>query len=271
MKQVEIKSKEIPVEDLKKKTALETDTQNVISKPCVVTQDGKPIIIYGRFEEDLTRLSWAVRSVKYSVSTRVSGLKSYSAIFGFSPRSPLVMHNFCSVANMAYTQPEQHKELCDFGKNLAGIYENLAPDVFAKQKEELQKIKPCWVIPETPFTSGIVNKNNPLKYHFDAGNFKGVMSCMVVLRSNCEGGYLSVPELDTRFLLENKTYFLFDGQSLLHGVTPIKLLNQNSYRYSVVYYSLKAMGKCGTFDEELAHARSSRMDLERRRSVKTEA
>jgi hypothetical protein len=116
-----------------------------------------------------------------------------------------------------------------------------------------------------------VNKNNALNYHFDGGNFEGVMSCMVVLRKNLEGGFLSVPEIDARFLLEDRSYFLFDGQKLLHGVTPIKRLNRNAYRYSIVYYAIRNMMKCGTLKQELDHARKGRMEIEKKRITKSAA
>jgi len=119
---------------------------------------------------------------------------------------------------------------------------------------------------ESIFTSGIVNENNPLKYHFDTGNFKDVFSCMVVFKNGVENGFLSLPEYDVGFQLPNNSIFLFDGQGILHGVTPITRQTPESYRYSVVYYSLKRMWQCLEIDEELARIRKKKTSRERARA-----
>ncbi len=260
----------IPEAALLKRTAKENDADIEITEPCIVQVDGKTEIIYAQLE-NVADLSWAVRSINYGQSKRQTGLVSTSRIFGFSPRAPLLGRNACMAASMARAHPGQHEVLCRYGQMLSEMYRAAAPEQFDRQQQELKKILDQWVIPGTVFTSGIVNKNNPLKYHLDRGNFLDVFSCMVVLRKNCEGGYLVVPELNAKFLLSDRSVFLFDGQKWLHGVSQIKMLNDQGYRYSIVYYALRAMCKCGSIEDELDHARGTRMKIERRRvDLKTE-
>ena len=117
------------------------------------------------------------------------------------------------------------------------------------------------------FTSGIVNHNNPLKYHFDSGNYNGVWSAMFAFKRDIEGGHLACPEIDVAFKCSNFSLVMFDGQSILHGVTPIKKMKPDAVRYTVVYYSLKAMWSCDSPSDELERMRSKRQEIELSRKM----
>jgi hypothetical protein len=241
---------------------LEKDCSRLITEPCVVMENGKPIIIYDMFQDAMARLAYAVKTTKYQTSDRVNGLKTTSRIFGFRPRTA-IRNDYCSATSFASQQPEQHAIICEFGQKIAWQYQRRFPEEYQKQLETVQgKIRKEWIIPETPFTSGIVNKNNPLNYHYDAGNFDGVKSCMIVLKKGIQGGHLCVPAYDLRFDLKNGAVLMFDGQSILHGVSKITKADDFSYRYSIVYYSLKNMCNCGSPQEELARIRKMRLERE---------
>jgi hypothetical protein len=118
-------------------------------------------------------------------------------------------------------------------------------------RKKEQRILPEYTITKTPFTSGVVNKENALAYHFDKGNFAGMQSAMIVLCKDIMGGHLVLPEYNVAFKIKNNTLILFDGQNVLHGVSPIKKCNDKGYRYSIVYYSMKELWKCLTQEEEI--------------------
>lgn len=264
MKHIEVSSHPIDEKELNKVSAKFSDTKTLIDSPCVLTKDGKPIIIYSELD-NLKDIEWAVKTIKYMTDTRTDGLKTTSRIFGFKPRNPL-RTNFCSITSMATEFPAQHKIICDTGVRIAEIYKQFGPEKYQDQLDHVKtNVKSDWIIPNTPFTSGVVNKNNPLNYHFDSGNFEGYWSCMVVLRDGVQGGMLSVPEFNLKIDLKNGALLFFDGQSLLHGVTPIQKLRDDGYRYSVVYYSLKQMCKCGTPKEELDYVRRSKTKIQMER------
>lgn len=122
-----------------------------------------------------------------------------------------------------------------------------------------------YVIQDSAFTSGIINKNNPLKYHFDRGNFVDVWSNMLVFKHRIEGGFLSCPEFDIGFELKHNSLLMFDGQGILHGVTPIKRHGPESYRYSIVYYSMRQMWQCRPLGEEIDRIRKKKTERERKR------
>ena len=128
-----------------------------------------------------------------------------------------------------------------------------------------EKVLGEYKIPKTPFTSGIVNKDNQLKYHFDTGNFKEVYSAMLVLKRDIAGGHLSIPEFDMGIELKNNSLFMFDGQGLLHGVTPIFKKTARAVRYSIVYYSMRQMWNCLPITDELIRIRKKKAERENNR------
>lgn len=264
MRQLELRKKPVEVKSLLKRTAFESDTEEVISEPCILTHNGKFLAAYGVLTGRYDEVLWAVQSLSFDEGKRTRGITSTSRIFGFSPRIPF-RRDFCSATRMASEYPKQHKIVCELGEMLSQFYEALAPEVYKEHVAKLKSVKKEWMIPRTVFTSGIINKTNQLKYHFDSGNFNEVLSCMVVFRKDIEGGYLSLPEYGVRVLLQDKSYFLFDGQSVLHGVTPMRTLRSTGYRYSIVYYALKNMRNCQGCREELARIRITKREREKKR------
>jgi hypothetical protein len=112
-------------------------------------------------------------------------------------------------------------------------------------------------MPETHFTSGIINKNNPLKYHLDTGNFKDVFSIMLGLKKDIKGGYLHIPELKVNLKISNGSLSMFDGQRFVHGVTPMIGTTEQSYRFTIVFYSLVQMWNCLETSLEVANAKKA--------------
>ncbi len=64
--------------------------------------------------------------------------------------------------------------------------------------------------------------------------------------------------------IANDSVLLFDGQDILHGVTPFTV-SDDGYRYTVVYYSLQRMWDCLTITDELARIRNLKTQRERKR------
>lgn len=244
-------------QNLKNRSALEEDCSVEISEPCVCMDGDEIKIIYSTLDNPPLDLEWAFKTLEYKESTRTSGLKTRSRIFGFSPRNPL-RTNYCNQTSLAREQPKQHEIILKYARVFSEIYKKTAPEKHSRQMDLMSRVKDFWKIKDSVFTSGIVNKNNPLKYHYDAGNFHDCFSCMVVMKKDTLGGHLAIPEYDIKFNFKNYSFIMFDGQSLLHGVTPIKKLNSKAFRYSAVWYALEQMKCCGSPEEELKHLRNSK-------------
>ncbi len=269
MKILEIKSKAIDLTKFSKRSALNTDFAHLITESTIITEDGKIKIIYKKLDDepnfDSQEIVEALKRIEYDTNERTGGLKTTSRIFGYSPRNVL-RKDFCSSTSLAREFPKEHEVVCRYGVKVAELYQENDPVAYSKHMKLASKVLPEWTIEDSPFTSGIINKNNPLKYHFDSGNFKDVYSCMLGFKQDVESGYLSIPAYDIALEIGNNSVTIFDGQSILHGVTPIKYLKTSAYRYTIVYYSLKQMWNCLPLGEEIGRIRNLKTNREMRRA-----
>lgn len=233
--------------------ALVSHVSKIIDEEGFYGLEGANPIFYGKLEAPDLLLK-ACQGVKFSTSPRTNKIKTHAAPFGAKPANRL-KDNFCSQASMAETAPKANSVFKEFGIEIAKVYRDVFPEIYAQNLIEINKkdkeILPEYILEETPFTSGIVNKENALAYHYDKGNFAGMQSAMIVLCNNIQGGHLVLPEYDIAFRIQNNTLVLFDGQKVLHGVSKIVKSNPRGYRYSIVYYSMKELWKCLTKEEEI--------------------
>lgn len=224
----------------------------------------KAIYLTGQPLEGLRRAVLKVE--KIHSNRRQSGVPSQSRIFGNNPRAPVQQRDYCSQATLNREYPEVRDVIYDYARQLSEIYKAAFPEKYDHSLKAIETIRPEWRIPGSAFTSGIINLDNPLQYHYDAGNFEGTWSVMAVFKKNSAGGFLVLPEYDIRVACADSSIFIFDGQSELHGVTPIVNMAEGGYRYSVVFYSLEALCRCGTPKEELRRAQISRTKVEMKRA-----
>lgn len=267
IKYIDVKPKELNPNDYKLRSALEADYSTLYKESTALVVDGVVKVIYIDLDKlglDFTEVTRALNSIEFHTNKRTAGLLSTSRVFGFQPRNQ-IFKDFCSSTSLATDFPKEHKTICDYAKKIDEIYQAIDPVTYGKHKAMSDKVLKEWTIEESLFTSGIVNKNNPLKYHYDAGNFKNVYSCMLGFKYNVEGGYLACPAYDCAFEIKNNSLHIFDGQNILHGVTPFKKLSPDAYRYTLVYYSLKAMWSCLPFGAELDRIRKRKTEREYRR------
>jgi hypothetical protein len=265
MKRIDLERKPIDKDKFRKRTALLSDVSTTIKEDCIIYVNNEPVVFYKKLETDTSALRWAVKNQKYSTGKRSRGLESTSNIFGYSPRIAM-RHDYCTVTAMAKNYPKQHYIITNFVSELVDYYKEYFPQQYEHHTETVkERVMSDWTIGASPFTSGIVNKNNQLKYHYDAGNFKGVLSNMVVFKSDIIGGHLVIPELDIALEVADNTLTIFNGQDILHGVSDIQYKNNSSYRYSVVYYSLEQMWKCEPLDGEIKRIRKVKTEREKKR------
>jgi hypothetical protein len=168
--------------------------------------------------------------------------------------------------SLSYDAPTLHEEVVRGGEVIATEYENVNPTLYKEHSlQTKENIVDDYKIDDMPFTSGIINRNNPLKYHFDSGNYRNVWSGMFTFKNDVKEGHLSFPEFNLGVNLKDKSLIMFDGQSHLHGVTPITCMSEESTRHTVVYYSLRQMWNCLPLDDEIIRARKLRDERELKR------
>ena len=270
MKDIKIKRHSAERSSFVKRGALEEDYDTVIAENCrlIDAESGEVLGVYYHYfpHDDLDPLRAVLRRIKYQTDERTSGLKTTSRIFGYMPRIPM-RADFCRSTSLAKEAPNEHRAVCSLAVPISAAYNAALPERFATHLAEVRgKVKSEYIIGETPFTSGIINKNNPLKYHFDTGNFRDVYSAMVVLKKGYSGGRLCWPEYRIALETGDGSLTLFDGQSILHGVTPFTKTSADAYRYSIVYYSLLGMWKCLEPSAEIQRIREVKTLRERKRA-----
>ncbi len=265
MNKLQAERLELDLNAYKMRNAVEGDYQRLITESTLIYEGDSLMIAYVELDLDCSDVVDALQHIKYEKNARTSGLVTTSRIFGYSPRNTL-RKDFCSATSLAKEQPHYHKVIADYAAKVGEYYQQFNPDLYSTHQQTTEgHVIGDYRIKDSPFTSGIINKNNPLKYHFDTGNFTDVWSGMLVFKRDIEGGYLSVPEYGIGFELKHNSLLMFDGQGLLHGVTPIKRLHPNAFRYSIVYYSLRQMWNCLPITDELLRIRQVRTERETKR------
>jgi hypothetical protein len=246
----------------------ESDYDTLIDEPVLLydAQHGGLELVYLELPDDASDVVQVLERTQFREDTRRNGLAMRSRIFGLQPRS-LPRRDFCTAATLARDDPSGHAVVARYAETVARYYQHFNPEQYARHASLTERVLPEWRMQdEGVFTSGIINYNSALQYHFDAGNFKAVWSNMLVYRKEAEGGYLAIPEYDVAFKLPSNSLIMFDGQRLMHGVTPIYLQNTNAYRFSIVFYSLKQLWNCLPIDAEIARAQQRRTERELRRA-----
>jgi len=264
------KKTNIDLKDFVKRSAKEEDFQTLVSTPCVGydKETGETIFLYTEIGTNTEELVKQLKDVQYQKTERSAGLVTNSRVFGYRPRITM-RSDFCSSASLSRENPVVTGIVGKLALIMQKLYKEHIPLTFQEHLESSKKIKQEWLIKDTLFSSGIINKNNQLRYHKDAGNFDNVFSCMLVLKGGIEGGFLSIPEYGIGVELKNNTVLMFNGQKLMHGVTPIKRQNDLSYRFSLVFYTLKTMWNCLEIGEELGRIKKIKTAREFKRATLT--
>ena len=265
MKKIIVERRHVDIKDYVKRKASKTDCSRVIEGPCLIYEGDELKIALIELPKRDRAFEKALQSIKYSKGTRTSGLSTNSQIFGFMPRVT-IRNDYCRVAALYWQNPEANRIVCNKVNEIVPYYQKLFPKQYEHHKNIIdERILPNYQIHGSVFTSGIINQNNPLNYHYDSGNFKGCLSAMYINKKNCIGGNLSCPEYDILLKLKDNQLLLFDGQSILHGVTGFKLF-KDGYRYTTVFYALQQIWSCEPITEELARIRQKRWEREQRRA-----
>lgn len=226
--------------------AKSTDAEILIDYEAILHQNGKFIAAYKKYDGDLETLLYACEAISFSKSKRTSGMETFTKSIGYIPRNARRI-NVCQPSELLASKPLLHDVFVQHAQIVAESYKKFFGKAYRYQKEDFingdKPVDPAYLIEGTPFTSGVINKDNALHYHLDSANTPDGMSCMIILKNNVNGGELVLPELNIRFACQNGYMLLFDGQKYLHGVTRIIKAN-GGYRYTVVYYNNSGMGLC---------------------------
>jgi hypothetical protein len=240
---------------------------NITEEAIYVDADTEePFLVYMKMPEDIIpKLRDAVRNVKYSssgVTRQNTGTENHSRTFGMAPRKPFQTREACRPTSLSYEQPNEHMVLVEVADRLSDVMRQIAPEVYDADVQETKDVSDEWRISERSlWTSGVINKTSTLPYHYDGNNFD-MWSAMPIIRRGTRGGALSMPEFDITIECRDGWVTFFPGYRILHGVTPIKHVAKDAYRFTVVYYCLRGMKDCFTYAMEQSEARKRRTERE---------
>jgi hypothetical protein len=265
VKIIELEKLATPFAHLLKKTPKISDCEKIIKEDTIIKSKGEIVIIYKTISKShINKIKRLVHGAKYTKSARSNGVPTQSAIFGSLPRVPN-RNNYCRVTADTKKQKKIANSIMGFSKIIDSIYKDLLP---AQHEMNLQivrsNVESEYIIKDTPFTTINFNVNHAIKYHKDTGNFKGVFSNVLIIKEDVIGGHLICPEYNIGFEQGDGALILFDGQSIIHGVTPIKIMAEGGFRSSCVFYSLSTMKNCYPYELELERIKGIRDNIESR-------
>jgi len=248
----DIDSKKIK-KDLRGKTTIDASKAIVVNEDARFLVNGKVVgYMIKNFDKDTDTVERMIRGdLIYNRGHRAGGIPvTGSATFGWLPRVPM-RADYCRLSKCTMERPVVKEVLYPLSTKVSEKYKEIDLAVYQKQLEIQKDLPSDFLMPDSIFTSGIVNRNARMRYHTDAGNFPGVWSSMLVYKRNIEGGNLHIPELGMVQGLEDGDLVMFDNQTYLHGVTKFTPTSKHYYRYTIVFYSLRNMLKCLPYKEEM--------------------
>jgi hypothetical protein len=234
----------------------------------IIDEDSSEVIgIITRLPDDrLRELRSAVTGVEmYATGVgRAKLTRAYAPArtFGWAPRKPNAKMESCHATTLDRDFPTAATVLNELAGQLGNEFRAMMPDRARFDEAVVRTVKDDWLLdPDALWTSGVINKSAQLPYHQDGSNFH-TWSAMPTLRYATRGGRLHLPEYDFCFPCRDGEVTWFCGRDLVHGVTPMRTVGPNAYRYSIVYYALAGMVDCRTWAEEQAYGRRRRAERE---------
>lgn len=247
-----------------KKSVKESDEVNLITKASEIYLDGEKAMLYiPAIIESPEFWGNELRKIKFSKRQRIGGMVENAAYMGSYPNFGYHSRH-CNLSALNFNNPHFYEKVVQVAQEISEVYSKEFPEIFnhhldlvnhGDAKRIKTGIKGEYLIENTPFTAVVMNKNSPMLYHVDGGNHKNALTALLAFKKNCVGGHICFPEYGFSIELTDGSLFLFNGEDIVHGVSPFQLVSSsNSYRYSMVFYSKVAMWKCKSLEEELHQA-----------------
>jgi hypothetical protein len=228
------------------------------------SETDEAVVVYAPFVGNIDKYRQAILNTPMTTTPRAqTGFRNISRTFGNSPRAAFKRRESCRATSLAADLPELHQELVNVTDNMVEMLKKYVPEQFEQDIIEMEQVEQDWRISKNSlWTSGVINKASALPYHRDRNNFE-TWSAMPVIRRGMRGGMLHMYGYDQTVECRDGSVTMFNGYRYVHGVTPMKPVVKDAYRYSVVYYALRGMKDCHTTAlEEREYAQKKRTERE---------
>jgi hypothetical protein len=232
----------------------------VVEPPCrFVTTEGNVVGAYLACLPAAALATTLAARAEPKKSTRFAGLPTHSAVFGALPRLTF-RNDYCRFTAATTQDPVAWAGAQAVCRMLAGLYAEHLPEAFAAHMASSANVRPEWLIDGTPWATLNFNYNFAIPYHRDSGNERAVFSNVLIARRGVVGGRLNLPEFGVALAQRDGHVVIFDGQAVVHGVTPLRRVVAGGYRISLVAYTMQQMRACLAPGDEMARARQVRTD-----------
>ena len=249
---------------LLKSTPVAEHYDTVITDDTKFYLDGVCIGIYVNIDKQLLKgIRKAVKTTKYVETYRTNAIPTKSSVFGALPRVAL-RNDFCRFSNKTIEEKPIMKTMFAFQDVICDIYKKHLPEIYDNDLAAVrQLVNDDYRLTDTPYTTVNINVNHAIKYHRDSGNIKGSYSNVLILKKNCKGGELVLPEYRIALEQSDGALCIFRGQEEIHGVMPITPYTDDFYRASIVYYTMAQLKHCYPYKEEVTRLNT----MKRKRAV----
>ncbi|QDP52028.1 MAG: hypothetical protein Unbinned2514contig1001_18 [Prokaryotic dsDNA virus sp.] len=174
-------------------------------------------------------------------------VEQYSTTLGSMLPKPHMRRNYCSFSSVHHHKSAKNyiKAMYLLGKYSEQIMKDNCPDLYETHKRAIEaKVPERWRFSNI-FTSSISNYNISAPYHIDRANLKNCINMIYTTRQESDGGCLHIPEYDAVIEMAHNSLCVYPAWRNIHGVTPIKNYNIDSYRNTHIFYALKGFEKYG--------------------------
>lgn len=225
---------------------------DLISEPVDIFYNNELVAIYRELPKEIYNISKVItKNTKPVKSSRTIGVPQLSTVYGALPRIA-IREDYCRYSKKSKEERKNFYLALELNKKLSEYYKEYFPEKWKNainfNKENILKdYRPV----ETPWTNINVNVNQVIKYHRDSGNNKQDLSNVLIIKNGVTGGHLSMPEYNISLHQGDGFMVFFKGQDILHGVTPCNFTSKESYRCSIVNYTLHNLKHCYPYGEEL--------------------
>lgn len=169
-------------------------------------------------------------------------VKQFSTIIGSIPPKPHMKRPYPSMSSVHQVKSAQTfvKSMILACRESEELIKQVAPNIYNRQEEIINKQVPPQYRFGRLFTSSISNFNIAAPFHRDAGNLEGCVNVIIAKKRNAKGGNTTIPDYGATVDSSDNSMLVYPAWRNVHGVTPIRPTAPDGYRNSLVFYPLKA-------------------------------
>ena len=169
-------------------------------------------------------------------------VKQFSTILGSIQARPHMRRPYNSISSV-HNKPTARnfvKSMWMLAVESEKIIEQIAPNIYNRQKKIFDKyVDKKWRFGNL-FTSSISNFNIAAGFHKDGGNIKDCVNVIITKRKDSTGGNTTVPDYNATVGSADNSMLVYPAWRNLHGVTPIVPTADGGYRNTLIFYALKS-------------------------------